>query len=185
MDRQVTGNDVLLATGSRGGFHLCHLSDAPVGCKALRIPIPTSVCLTLDERKQHTKANTSRNHTTLSQLLVRSCTCSILIISVFLGQVECELLSPRGKELYASILNGSVARSCPSLPDASLLFVRRRRRRRPGDEWLTRWMHIAQVARCYAFNDDGYRKAEVAREWQAFIKKFLPTPCAHEHDVDV
>ena len=54
----------------------------------------------------------------------------MIIVSLILGQVACELISPRGKELYASILNGSVARSCPSLPAASLLFLRRRRRRR-------------------------------------------------------
>ena len=123
----------------------------PSGMQGLRIPIPISVCLTLDERKQHTKANTSRNHTTLSQTLVRSCTCSILMISVFLiipraGRVRVAFTSRQGALcLYSQRQRGA---QLPRLFAASLLLLhrrhrrlRRRRRRRPGDEWLTRWMH--------------------------------------------
>ena len=55
--RQVTGNDVLLATGSRGGFHLCHLRDAPVGCKACEFRF-RSVCALLWTKENNTQKQT-------------------------------------------------------------------------------------------------------------------------------
>ena len=43
-----------------------------------------------------------------------------------------------------------------------------------GDELYQKILDGSVTGRSFAFNDDGYKKADVAVKWKAFAAKFLP-----------